>query len=97
MGVPFPIHAAASWGAPVPSVSPFAGHFLLKKIASNRSLTRKALDYMIWNTGTIDDFDRLADVTDDEGWSWKHVRPLIKNVRMVAKVGSRGGANRFVL
>jgi hypothetical protein len=52
---------------------------------------------MIWNTGTIDDFDRLAAVTDDEGWSWKHVRPLIKNVRMVAKVGFSGGANRFVL
>ncbi|KAI0282905.1 glucose-methanol-choline oxidoreductase [Russula brevipes] len=39
-----------------------------------------SINYLVWNTGTMDDFDRLADVTGDDGWSWEHVRPLIKNI-----------------
>jgi hypothetical protein len=40
---------------------------------------------MVWNTGTVDDFDRLADVTRDPDWDWKHVHPLVKKVRQKFK------------
>ncbi|KAI0270475.1 aryl-alcohol-oxidase from pleurotus Eryingii [Gloeopeniophorella convolvens] len=42
-----------------------------------------SINYMIWNTGTIDDFNRLANVTHDRGWSWDAVQPLIKKIEKV--------------
>ncbi len=44
-------------------------------------LTWRSKDYMVWNTGTVDDFNRLAHVTGDPNWDWAHVHPLIKKVR----------------
>ncbi|KAH9054134.1 aryl-alcohol-oxidase from pleurotus Eryingii [Lactarius vividus] len=39
-----------------------------------------SINYMFWNTGTVDDFNRLADVTGDPSWDWEHVHPLIKKI-----------------
>ncbi|KAI9432750.1 aryl-alcohol-oxidase from pleurotus Eryingii [Lactarius indigo] len=39
-----------------------------------------SINYMFWNTGTVDDFDRLAEVTGDINWNWEHVHPLIKKI-----------------
>ncbi|KAI0298456.1 hypothetical protein B0F90DRAFT_1732646 [Multifurca ochricompacta] len=39
-----------------------------------------SINYMIWNTGTVDDFNRLSQVTKDPGWSWERVQPLIKKI-----------------
>lgn len=39
-----------------------------------------SINYMVWNTGTVDDFNRLADVTHDSIWDWAHVHPLVKKI-----------------
>ncbi|KAJ3575776.1 hypothetical protein NP233_g878 [Leucocoprinus birnbaumii] len=33
---------------------------------------------MIWTRGSSDDFDRWAEITGDEGWSWKEMGPYFK-------------------
>ncbi|KAH9030465.1 aryl-alcohol-oxidase from pleurotus Eryingii [Lactarius hengduanensis] len=39
-----------------------------------------SINYMFWNTGTVDDFNRLADVTGDPSWNWERVHPLIRKI-----------------
>ncbi|KAI0052418.1 GMC oxidoreductase [Auriscalpium vulgare] len=42
-----------------------------------------SINYMIWNTGSSDDWDRYARVTGDSGWSWKAIQPFIKKVERI--------------
>ncbi|KXN87285.1 Choline dehydrogenase, mitochondrial [Leucoagaricus sp. SymC.cos] len=35
---------------------------------------------MIWIRGSSDDYDRWAEVTDDQGWSWKNMVPYFKKI-----------------
>ncbi|KAL0568097.1 hypothetical protein V5O48_013897 [Marasmius crinis-equi] len=35
------------------------------------------LDFMTWTRGSRDDFNRIADVTGDPGWSWNALLPYI--------------------
>ncbi|KAI0311463.1 aryl-alcohol-oxidase from pleurotus Eryingii [Amylostereum chailletii] len=39
-----------------------------------------SINYMLWSTGTKDDFNSFATITGDNGWSWKSVRPMIKSI-----------------
>ena len=47
-----------------------------------RSILRTyySLDYMVWTRGPASDFDRLAQVTGDPGWSWKSLLPTLIKV-----------------
>lgn len=38
---------------------------------------------MVYTRGSLDDFDRWANVTLDGGWSWDALQPYIKKVRRV--------------
>ena len=42
-------------------------------------LTRK-IDQMVFCRGTKDDYDRWAEVTGDEGWSWSELQEYILKV-----------------
>ena len=37
-------------------------------------------DYVVYNKGSSDDFDRWANVTGDPGWSWNALQPYMKKV-----------------
>ncbi|KAI0063370.1 aryl-alcohol-oxidase from pleurotus Eryingii [Artomyces pyxidatus] len=39
-----------------------------------------SINYMIWNTGSTEDWNRYATVTGDSGWSWNSVQPIIKSI-----------------
>lgn len=34
----------------------------------------------VWTRGSRDDFDRFANVTGDDGWSWDALQPFILGV-----------------
>ncbi|KAF9258140.1 pyranose dehydrogenase [Marasmius fiardii PR-910] len=40
-------------------------------------------NYMIYTRGSSEDYDRIAKVTGDEGWSWKSLQPFILRNEMV--------------
>lgn len=44
-------------------------------------LMKSIIDFMTYSRGSRDDFDRWASVTDDEGWSWDMLFPLMQKVR----------------
>ncbi|KAH9054897.1 aryl-alcohol-oxidase from pleurotus Eryingii [Lactarius vividus] len=39
-----------------------------------------SINYMVWTRGPASDFDRLAHVTGDSGWSWKSIRSTLIGV-----------------
>ncbi|TBU24063.1 alcohol oxidase [Dichomitus squalens] len=39
-----------------------------------------AINLMIYSRGTIDDFNRVANVSGDEGWSWNEMLPFVFKV-----------------
>ncbi|KAF8259333.1 aryl-alcohol-oxidase from pleurotus Eryingii [Lactarius quietus] len=39
-----------------------------------------SINYMVWTRGPASDFDRLAQVTGDPGWSWKSLLPTFIEV-----------------
>ncbi|KAF8259334.1 alcohol oxidase [Lactarius quietus] len=39
-----------------------------------------SINYMVWTRGPASDFDRLAQVTGDPGWSWKSILPTLIEV-----------------
>ncbi|KAL0573286.1 hypothetical protein V5O48_008669 [Marasmius crinis-equi] len=36
-----------------------------------------SINFMVYTRGPADDFNRLASITGDEGWSWKNILPYI--------------------
>lgn len=40
-------------------------------------------DYMIYTRASQDDWNRLASVTGDNGWSWSSILPYAKKVRLI--------------
>ena len=38
------------------------------------------VDYMIHQYGSSEDFDKIAEITDDVGWKWKSVKQYIEKV-----------------
>ncbi len=38
------------------------------------------IDFMFYTRGPSDDFNRLATVSGDEGWSWDNILPFILKV-----------------
>lgn len=45
-----------------------------------RTLIIPALDFLTWTRGSRDDFDRMANITQDSGWSWDAMLPYILKV-----------------
>lgn len=39
-----------------------------------------SINYMVWTRGPASDFDRLAQVTGDSGWSWNSIQPTLIGV-----------------
>ncbi|EJD00214.1 alcohol oxidase [Fomitiporia mediterranea MF3/22] len=39
-----------------------------------------AINIMAYTRGTIDDYDRWANVTGDEGWSWNSLQPYVRKL-----------------
>lgn len=39
------------------------------------------LDYCVWTRGPADDYNRLAKLSGDPGWSWDKLLPYFKKVR----------------
>ncbi|PIL22610.1 hypothetical protein GSI_15300 [Ganoderma sinense ZZ0214-1] len=55
-----------------------------------------AINIMAYCRGTVDDYDRWARVTGDEGWSWKSLSPYILKVdRMTAPVDHHNTSGQF--
>ncbi|PIL22608.1 hypothetical protein GSI_15298 [Ganoderma sinense ZZ0214-1] len=55
-----------------------------------------AINLMIYNRGTIDDFNRFADVSGDEGWSWARLLPFIFKVdKMTAPTDGHNTTGQF--
>ncbi|THH09111.1 hypothetical protein EW146_g8785 [Bondarzewia mesenterica] len=53
-------------------------------------------NYMAFTRGSIDDYNRLASVTGDEGWSWPHILPYaFKNERHVASADNHNTTAQF--
>ena len=51
---------------------------------------------MAYCRGTVDDYDRWARVTGDEGWAWKSLTPFIRGVdRMTAPVDHHDPSGQF--
>ena len=45
-----------------------------------------AVDYMALTRGSIDDYDRWAKVTGDQGWSWNSLFPYMLKVNLQFEV-----------
>ena len=41
-----------------------------------------AVDFMAFTRGSMDDYDRWAKVTDDQGWSWNSLFPYMLKVSL---------------
>ena len=41
-------------------------------------------DYLIWTRGSEDDYNRYAEVSGDEGWSFANMMNYFKKVSLVA-------------
>ncbi|KAI0061281.1 alcohol oxidase [Artomyces pyxidatus] len=41
-------------------------------------------NYMVWNTGAADEWDRYANVTGDPSWSWDSILPIIKSIEALS-------------
>ena len=54
-----------------------------------RVLTRVAFvpDYMFYTRGSSDEFDRLARISGDEGWSWNAMLPYILKASLSSSLG----------
>ncbi|KAI0040465.1 GMC oxidoreductase [Auriscalpium vulgare] len=39
-----------------------------------------SINYMAWTRGSKDDYDRLADVSGDRGWSWSALEPIFRKI-----------------
>lgn len=44
---------------------------------------------MTYTRGSADDYDRLAAVTGDSGWSWSKLEPYMRKVRLIKCISSR--------
>ena len=44
------------------------------------TLIGRFLDYMVYSRGSEDDFNRFANLTGDQGWSWNEIQPYILKV-----------------
>ncbi|KAL5524154.1 hypothetical protein ACEPAG_8327 [Sanghuangporus baumii] len=42
-----------------------------------------SINFMTYTRGSSDDYDRWANVTDDEGWSWNSLQPYIRKLDKV--------------
>ncbi|KAK1235690.1 hypothetical protein PQX77_001061 [Marasmius sp. AFHP31] len=57
-----------------------------------------SINCMIYTRGTRDDWDRYADVTGDEGWSWDSIQPYIrKNEHFTPPVDGHNTTGEFDL
>ncbi|KAL0573358.1 hypothetical protein V5O48_008601 [Marasmius crinis-equi] len=55
-----------------------------------------AINGMVYTRGSRDDWDRYADVTGDEGWSWDQIQPYIrKNERFTPPADSHDTTGEF--
>ncbi|KAK1235691.1 hypothetical protein PQX77_001062 [Marasmius sp. AFHP31] len=55
-----------------------------------------SINCMFYTRGTRDDWDRYADVTGDEGWSWDSIQPYIrKNERFTPPVDGHDTTGEF--
>ncbi|KAL0572693.1 hypothetical protein V5O48_009267 [Marasmius crinis-equi] len=62
-------------------------------ISENRFGTK---DCLLYTRGTRDDWDRYANVTGDEGWSWDSIQPYIrKNERFTPPVDGHNTTGEF--
>ncbi|CAK5271577.1 unnamed protein product [Mycena citricolor] len=53
-------------------------------------------NYMFYTRGTRDDYDRIANVTEDEGWSWDHLFPyMLKSERWTAPSDGHNTTGQF--
>jgi hypothetical protein len=80
MDARFPFPGALSWEEAAASVS-------LPRRCIDCSLTYLGLHYldsMIYARGPSEDFDRLANVSGDPGWSWESLQEFIFKVHNVA-------------
>ncbi|KAI0046899.1 GMC oxidoreductase, partial [Auriscalpium vulgare] len=39
-----------------------------------------SINFLVWSRGARDDYDRLAEVSGDAGWSWSAVEPIFKKI-----------------
>jgi choline dehydrogenase-like flavoprotein len=51
--------------------------------AIHPALTNLVVDYMAYTRSSSDDFDRIAAVSGDQGWSWKKIFPYFLKVSSV--------------
>jgi hypothetical protein len=40
----------------------------------------RPLDYSVYNTGSTDDWNRYAEIAEDERWSWEAIQPLLRKI-----------------
>ncbi|KAJ8516164.1 hypothetical protein ONZ45_g6506 [Pleurotus djamor] len=56
-----------------------------------------SVNYVVYNWGGVDDFDRWANYTGDQGWSWEGLRTYkLKNERMVAPADNHNTTGQFL-
>ncbi|KAI0061458.1 aryl-alcohol-oxidase from pleurotus Eryingii [Artomyces pyxidatus] len=54
------------------------------------------INFMLYTRGSVEDWDRIADITGDEGWSWKSVLPLAKKLETwVSPTNGRDVAGQY--
>jgi len=47
-------------------------------LMTNLRLVRASIDGLFYTRGSSSDYDRLANVTGDEGWSWSSIQPYLR-------------------
>ncbi|KAJ8516145.1 hypothetical protein ONZ45_g6499 [Pleurotus djamor] len=56
-----------------------------------------SVNYVVYNWGGSDDFDRWANYTGDQGWSWDGLQPYMKkNERMVPPADNHNTTGQFL-
>lgn len=72
---PYSIHVGSAGEEAAPLVSRHLGTVIMMHTTFIASL-----DYCVWTRGPADDYDRLAKLTGDPGWSWDNLLPYFKKV-----------------
>jgi choline dehydrogenase-like flavoprotein len=87
-------YSAADWNYTITPQPGLGGRSLIYprgKILGGSS----TFSLLVWNRGTTEDYDRWANVTEDEGWSWENMLPYFIKVGFLATYTPRIPAQSF--
>lgn len=59
--------------------------FLINETLAKLKIGNSAVNYMALARGPAADFDEWANIVGEDGWKWRNILPLMKEVRVIVR------------